>query len=182
MPAAGRVLETGDNIYKIKAVFWPKDFIAFTTERTLPSGDPLSIAMDYLDYLVIYLDTCATSGSDSAKLAGAAFSDLDQARGGGPGLATSFWGYGENEMGKANYDGIARTATYTWTRATSTSGAAGEKTISNFGLMPMFTICVCCPQARRTCGSTATGFPTQPPRAPARLDPKSPAVASLSCA
>ena len=90
--------------------------------------------MDYLDYLVIYLDTCATSGSDSAKLAGAAFSDLDQARGGGQGLATSFWGYGENEMGKANYDGIARTATYTWTRATSTSGAAGEKTISNFGV------------------------------------------------
>ena len=127
MPAAGRVLETGDNIYKIKAVFWPKDFQAFTTERTLPSGDPLSVAMDYLDYLVIYLDTCATSGSDSAKLAGAAFSDLDQARGGGPGLATSFWGYGENEMGKANYDGIARTATYNWTRATSTSGAAGHK-------------------------------------------------------
>ena len=90
--------------------------------------------MDYLDYLVIYLDTCATSGSDSAKLAGAAFSDLDQARGGGQGLATSFWGYGENEMGKTNYDGIARTATYTWTRATSTSGAAGEKTISNFGV------------------------------------------------
>ena len=83
--------------------------------------------MDYLDYLVIYLDTCATSGSDSAKLAGAAFSDLDQARGGGQGLATSFWGYGENEMGKTNYDGIARTATYTWTRATSTSGAAGKK-------------------------------------------------------
>ena len=90
--------------------------------------------MDYLDYLVIYLDTCATSGSDSAKLAGAAFSDLDKARGGGLGLATSFWGYGENEMGKTNYDGIARTATYTWTRATSTSGAAGEKTISNFGV------------------------------------------------
>ena len=49
---------------------------------------------------------------DSAKIAGAAFADLDQARGGGPGLGTSFWGYGENEMGKANFDGIARTATY----------------------------------------------------------------------
>ncbi len=125
-PVAGRVLGTGDNIYKIKAVFWPKDFQAFTTQRNV-NGDPLSIAMDYLDYLVIYLDTCATSGSDSAKLAGAAFSDLDKARGGGPGLLTKFWGYGEDEMGKANYDGIARTATYNWTRATSTSGAAGHK-------------------------------------------------------
>ena len=119
---AGRVLGAGDGIYKVKAVFWPKDFEAFTTER-----DGLSIAMDYMDYMVVYLDTCATSGGDRAKIAGAAFADLDKARGGGPGLDTSFWGYGENERGQANYDGIVRTATYTWTRATSTSGAAGEK-------------------------------------------------------
>ena len=122
---AGRVLGSSDGIYKVKAAFWPKNFQAFTTER-----DGLSIAMDYMDYLVVYLETCATSGGDSAKIAGAAFADLDQARGGGPGLDTSFWGYGENEMGQANYDGIARTATYTWTRATSTSGAAGEVTIT----------------------------------------------------
>lgn len=126
---AGRVLGTGDGIYKVKAVFWPRDFEAFTTER-----DGLITAMDYMDYLVVYLDTCAiafdrfpTSGSDNAKIAGAAFADLDQARGNGSGLQTSFWGYGENEMGQANYDGIARTATYTWTRATSASGAAGQK-------------------------------------------------------
>ena len=119
---AGRILRTGDSIYRVKAIFWPKGFQAFTTER-----DGLSIAMDYMDYLVVYLDKCATSGGDSAKIAGAAFADLDQARGGGPGLNTSFWGYGENEMGQANFDGVARTATYTWTRATSRSGAAGEK-------------------------------------------------------
>ena len=122
-PAAGSVLGTGDSIYKIKAVFWPKDFQAFTAERA-----GLTIAMDYMDYLVVYLDTCATSGGDTAKITGAAFADLDQARGGGPGLNTTFWGYGENELGQANYDGIARTDTYTWTRSTSTSGVAGEKT------------------------------------------------------
>ena len=83
--------------------------------------------MDYMDYLVVYLETCATSGGDSAKIAGAAFADLDKARGGGPGLATSFWGYGENEMGASNFDGIARTATYTWTRTSATSGAASKK-------------------------------------------------------
>ena len=43
-------------------------------------------------------------------------------------MNTSFWGYGENEMGAANFDGVARTATYTWTRATSrTKGATGKK-------------------------------------------------------
>ena len=119
---AGRVLGAADRIYRVRAAFWPNGFQAFTTQR-----NGLSIAMDYMDYLVLYLDTCATSGSDSAKIAGAAFAEYDQARGGGPGLETSFWGYGENEMGAANYDGIARTATYNWTRATSTSGVAGEK-------------------------------------------------------
>ena len=74
---AGRVLATGDNVYKVKAVFWPKGFRAFTTER-----DGLSIAMDYMDYLVVYLDTCATSKGHRATIAGAAFAGLAQARGG----------------------------------------------------------------------------------------------------
>ena len=120
--------------------------------------------MDYLDYLVIYLDTCATSGSDSAKLAGAAFSDLDKARGGGLGLATSFWGYGENEMGKTNYDGIARTATYTWTRATSTSGAAGEKN--------MWIDCHWLPDSATTCARPSRPQALQLPLCPVRDQPK----------
>ena len=150
----GRVLGTGDSIYKVKAVFWPKDFQAFVTER-----NGLSIAMDYMDYLVVYLETCASSGGDSAKIAGAAFADLDRARGGGPGLNTSFWGYGENEMGQANYDGIVRTATYTWTRATSTSGAAGEKN--------MWIDCHWLPDSASTCAR------------PFRSQALSPVVASL---
>ena len=119
--------------------------------------------MDYLDYLVIYLDTCATSGSDSAKLAGAAFSDLDQARGGGPGLATSFWGYGENEMGKTNYDGIARTATYNWTRATSTSGAAGKK--------KMWIDCHWLPDSATTCARPSRPQALRLPLCPVRDQP-----------
>ena len=84
--------------------------------------------MDYMDYLVLYLETCATStGGATSKIAGAAFADYVRARGGGPGLNTSFWGYGENEMGAANFDGVARTATYTWTRTTSTSGATSQR-------------------------------------------------------
>ena len=43
---AGRVLGTGDSIYKVKGAFWPKGFQAFTTER-----DGLSIAMDYMALL-----------------------------------------------------------------------------------------------------------------------------------
>eukprot|EP00308_Calcidiscus_leptoporus_P012117 CAMPEP_0119358504 /NCGR_PEP_ID=MMETSP1334-20130426/6702_1 /TAXON_ID=127549 /ORGANISM="Calcidiscus leptoporus, Strain RCC1130" /LENGTH=427 /DNA_ID=CAMNT_0007373019 /DNA_START=185 /DNA_END=1464 /DNA_ORIENTATION=+ len=122
---AGRALGTDDNIYKVRAAFWPKDFKAFEAER-----DGIFIAMDHLDYAVLYLDTCATSatlGNDRPMIAGAAFADYDNARGGGPGFATSFWGYGENEMGDSNYDGIARFATYTFTRVTSRSGAAGKK-------------------------------------------------------
>jgi len=119
---AGRVLGPSDGIYKVKAAFWPNGFQAFSTMR-----NELSVAMDYMDYLVLYLDTCATSGGASAKVAGAAFADYVKARGGGPGLNTTFWGYGENEMGASNFDGVARTATYTWTRTSSSAGVSGQK-------------------------------------------------------
>ena len=76
---AGRVLGSGDGVYTVMAVFWPKDFQAFTTQRA-----GLSIAMDYMDYLVLYLDTCATTGGDRALIAGAAFADLGAAEGGPP--------------------------------------------------------------------------------------------------
>ena len=120
---ARRVLGTADGIYRVRAAFWPNGFQAFSTNR-----NEVPIAMDYMDYLVLYLDTCVTStGGATSKIAGAAFADYVRARGGGPGLNTSFWGYGENEMGAANFDGVARTATYTWTRTTSTSGATSQR-------------------------------------------------------
>ena len=130
---ARRVLGTADGIYRVRAAFWPNGFQAFSTNR-----NEVPIAMDYMDYLVLYLDTCVTStGGATSKIAGAAFADYVRARGGGPGLNTSFWGYGENEMGAANFDGVARTATYTWTRTTSTSGEAGENTMPMPMPMPM---------------------------------------------
>ena len=46
---------------------------------------------DFLDYAVLFLETCATSdtlGNASPKLAGAAFDDLSLLAGGGPGMTT----------------------------------------------------------------------------------------------
>ena len=125
---AGRELSEKDGIYKVKAVFWAKDFKAYQYERGDVAG-----AIDHVDYAVVYLDTCVsatTLGSAKPAIAGAAFSDLKLMAGGAAGLNTKFWGFGENDEGKTNFDGSVRLMNSTWVRSTSpTSGQAGKKNI-----------------------------------------------------